>query len=82
MTSNLKRRNDKRQPRLGADNKQSISIVVNFRIRARKYHGSPITLLRRYREWHLKRDTSIIKEHVIPDEPERAIRNPFCREHP
>jgi len=50
MTSNLKRRNDKRQPRLGVDNKQSISIVVNFRIRARKYHGSPITLLRRYRE--------------------------------
>ncbi|HFQ5326044.1 TPA: hypothetical protein ACGUOR_001973 [Vibrio vulnificus] len=41
MTSNLKRRNDKRQPRLGVDNKQSISIVVNFRIRARKYHGSP-----------------------------------------
>ncbi|AUL97671.1 hypothetical protein FORC54_3526 [Vibrio vulnificus] len=50
MTSNLKRRNDKRQPRLGVDNKQSISIVVNFCIRARKYHGSPITLLRHYRQ--------------------------------
>ncbi|EPS3386829.1 hypothetical protein ACVD22_001287 [Vibrio vulnificus] len=27
----------------------------------------------------LRRDTSIIKELVIPDEPERAIWNPFCR---
>ncbi|MCU8361399.1 hypothetical protein M2G65_22520, partial [Vibrio vulnificus] len=50
MTSNLKRRNDKRQPYLGVDNKQPISIVVNFRIHARKYHESPITRLRRYRE--------------------------------
>ncbi|ANN28479.1 hypothetical protein FORC37_3328 [Vibrio vulnificus] len=50
MASNLKRRNDKRQPCLGAYNKQSISIVVNFRIRARKYHGFPTTLLRHYRE--------------------------------
>ncbi|ALM72895.1 hypothetical protein FORC9_3378 [Vibrio vulnificus] len=30
----------------------------------------------------LRHDTSIIKELVIPDEPERAIRNPFRREHP
>ncbi|AAO08525.1 TPA: hypothetical protein RQJ80_001443 [Vibrio vulnificus] len=27
----------------------------------------------------LRRDTSIIKELVIPDEPERAIWNPFRR---
>ncbi|HAS8440862.1 TPA: hypothetical protein I7740_09135 [Vibrio vulnificus] len=30
----------------------------------------------------LRRDTSIIKELVIPDEPERAIQNLFRREHP
>ncbi|EID4389164.1 hypothetical protein [Vibrio vulnificus] len=30
----------------------------------------------------LRHDTSIIKELVIPDEPERAIWNPFRREHP
>lgn len=44
MTSNLKRRNDKRQPHLGANNKKSTSTEVDFNIQ-RKVNSIKILAL-------------------------------------
>ncbi|HAS6236212.1 TPA: hypothetical protein I7194_01835 [Vibrio vulnificus] len=59
--------------------KKSISIEMKIHPNTKQIswipHHAPSSLL----AMTLRHDTSIIKELVIPDEPERAIRNPFRR---
>ncbi|EPM6097531.1 hypothetical protein ACTNRH_003302 [Vibrio vulnificus] len=62
--------------------KKSISIEGKIRPNTKQMPWFPDHAPSSLSGMTLRRDTSIIKELVIPDEPERAIRNPFRREHP